>query len=230
MMKTATLLVVVLTVSTSAGFETSPTRARTTDGHLASFANQLEKQRNLSRPIMTSRPKSIRSLSHFTARGGGALKQQSGNDSSTTSTSSSARPPVDFAALAKYAMSLAVQMGLIFGLFTGIDKVLSHYDFLKKIPLWANAIFFYAFNLKASLFSPLPSKGDSDTKEWEYQKRNRPSWTPPGWVFAVMWPLFVFGTRAVTAAAVVQKTGLYANSAIMALMFHLCIGSLWNTV
>lgn len=123
-------------------------------------------------------------------------------------------------------------MGLIFGLFTGIDKLLSsEYVVLKKIPLWANAIFFYAFNLFTSLFSPLPSsKGDFDTKEWEYQKRNRPWWTPPGWVFAIMWPLFVFGTRAVTAAAVVDRTGVYANSAIMALMFHLCIGSLWNTV
>lgn len=218
----------MLMVSTS-GFEAS-IRART--DRPASF-NLLQKQQQprrglLSRPTMLSSSRSISSLIASTPRGGWAspLKQQS----SSSSASSSSRPPVDLAAVTKYAVSLAMQMGLIFGLLTGIDMAMARFDIMKKIPLWANAIFFYAFNLKTGLFSPLPSQSGSQTKEWEYQKRNKPSWTPPGWVFAVMWPLFVFGTRAVTAAVVAQKTGLYANSAIMALMFHLCIGSLWNTV
>eukprot|EP00980_Cylindrotheca_fusiformis_P001006 scaffold276_cov132-Cylindrotheca_fusiformis.AAC.1 len=101
---------------------------------------------------------------------------------------------------------------------------------ISNIPVWVNAIFFYGFNLKTSVFSPLPSKTDRDSEGWEYQKRNRPSWTPPGWVFGIMWPLFVFGTRAVTAAVMVQKLGCYANVPIMALMLNLSFGNLWNTM
>lgn len=118
-------------------------------------------------------------------------------------------------------------MSLICGFFVGVDQILARFSVVNKVPLWANAIFFYLFNLTTSIFSPLPSRREQ--KEWEYQKRTQPTWTPPGWVFGVMWPLFVFGIRAWTASMIVQKLGNYANSAIMALMFHLAFGSLWNT-
>jgi tryptophan-rich sensory protein len=232
MMKSVIFLMAVLTVSTS-GFRTS-IGARPDSRPSANQKQQHAIRVLLSRPTVLSRSKMITSFIGDMPRGGGwasPLRRQSSNDDSKSSTSSiSSRPPFDFMALAKYTTSLAMQMGLIFGLFTGIDMAITRFDIMKKIPFWANVVFFYAFNLITSLFSPLPSQSDTQTKEWEYQKRNKPSWTPPGWVFAIMWPLFVFGTRAVTAAAIVQKTGLYTNSAIMALMFHLCIGSLWNTV
>ena len=155
------------------------------------------------------------------------LKQ--GKGSTVEKLSSVSQQPFDFGALSKYTFALTVQMVLIFGLLTGIDKAMAWYNYdTSMIPLWVNGIFFYIFNLKTSLFSPLPNR--SDQEKWEYQTRKRPSWTPPGWVFAVMWPFFVFGTRAVTASMMVQKTGLYANSAVMALMFHLCVANLWNTV
>lgn len=158
-------------------------------------------------------------------RGGGVSSLRA----SSVSQGSSTTPSVDWKALFKYTVSLAVQISLLFGVMTGIDTIVAKLS--RKIPVWANGILFYAFNLKTtSYFSLLPSTRSMDTSEWEYQKRNKPNWTPPGWVFAVMWPLFVFGTRAATAALLVQKTGTYAHGAIISLLFHLCIGSLWNTV
>jgi tryptophan-rich sensory protein len=152
-------------------------------------------------------------------------------DDSANSVSTTGRPPVDFEAIGKYAASLTVQMALIFGVLAGIDKLVARYS-LTRIPFYANVLFFYLFNLNTSAFSLLPQLKEKATKQqdWEYQRRKRPSWTPPGYVFAIMWPLFVFGTRAVTAATVVSKTSRYADPAIMALMLHLCVANLWNTV
>lgn len=148
-------------------------------------------------------------------------------------TSQEARRPVDYGAIGKWITSLTVQTALIMGVFTGIDKLVSRFSL--KIPFYANVVFFYIFNLKSSIFSLLPNRQNKEQQklrqqDWEYNKRQRPSWTPPGFVFAIMWPLFVFGIRAVTAAMVVQASGgIYATPAIAALMTHLGIANLWNT-
>lgn len=166
-------------------------------------------------------------------RGGWGLRTTIENNMPSLHSSSSAsngeakkRPSVDFAAIGKYGTALAIQLSLIFGLLTGIDKMLAR--FAIKIPFYANVIFFYLFNLKTSIFLPLPSKREQ--KDWEYQERQKPSWTPPGVVFAIMWPLFVFGLRAFTAAMVTEATGVYASAPVMSLMLHLAVGTLWNTM
>jgi len=140
---------------------------------------------------------------------------------------------IDWNAMVKYSVGLTVQMSLIYGFFTGIDKIVARFSL--KIPFWANVAFLYGFNLKSSFFSILPGKRSDERKlkqeDWEYNKRNTPSWTPPGFVFGIMWPLFTFGLRAVTAAMIVQSSGgSYATSALMSLMLHLGFGNLWNTV
>lgn len=161
--------------------------------------------------------------------GGGVL---SATPSATQQNTMSNKPPVDYGAIGKWAVSLTGQVALIFGLLSGIDMLLAKYSI--KIPFYANIAFFYLFNLKTSIFSLLPNKKTEQQKlkqsGWEYNKRKLPSWTPPGVVFAIMWPLFVFGLRAVTASMVVSASGgVYATPAIMALMFHLCVATLWNT-
>lgn len=140
---------------------------------------------------------------------------------------------IDWEALVKYPVGLGVQMALIFGFLKGVDKIVSYYSL--KIPFGLSMIFLYAFNLKSSLFSIFPQKktdGQKLTQEnWEYNKRRKPSWTPPGLAFVFGWPLLTFGLRAFTGAMVVKSLGgTYANPAIMSLMLHLGIASLWNTV
>ena len=138
---------------------------------------------------------------------------------------------IDWKAIAKYSTGLAAQMSLIFGFLTGIDKIVVHFSF--KVPFALNFVLFYAFNLKSSLFSILPSRRSDGLKmkqeKWAYNQRKKPSWTPPGFAFALGWPLLTFGLRAYTGAMVVQSLGSYANSAIMSLMLHFGVGTLWNT-
>jgi len=143
---------------------------------------------------------------------------------------------VDGTALAKYSMGLAAQMSLLFGFLSSIDAALIRFP--VGVPFAANVAFMYAFSLKSSLFSILPSSRvegrkitDEDKGTQEYNKRNVPKWTPPGIAFVFGWPLLTFGLRAVTGAMVVRASGgRYATAAIMSLMLHFSVGNLWNTV
>lgn len=156
-----------------------------------------------------------------------------GGGESNNKTEHPLKPAVDFGAIFKYVIGLTAQTSLIYAfLAICIDKLLVSTLLkgrlgLQSIPIWANFLFFYVFNLMTSLFSILPI----NKQRGDLAKRNKPWWTPPGYVFAIMWPLFVFGIRAFTASRVVGVLGgIYANKAVMALMFHLCVASLWNTI
>ena len=140
-------------------------------------------------------------------------------------------------ALRKYSMGLAAQMSLLFGFLTAIDAALGCFPSVR-VPFAANVAFLYAFNVRSSVFSILPSpktEGRKVTDEQkgtqEYNKRNIPKWTPPGIAFVLGWPLLTFGLRAITGAMVIQASGhRYATAAIMSLMLHFSVGNLWNTV
>lgn len=161
------------------------------------------------------------------------MSEESLTSNSESSTESSARLPVDYAAIGKWAVGYSGQLLLIYGFLSILDKVVAKFNLLP-LPYYITIPFFYAFNLKTSLFNLLPNQKTKSQKmtqdDWEYNKRNKPSWTPPGFVFALMWPLFVFGMRATTAAMVYSKTGTLACAPILMLMAHLSVGSLWNTV
>eukprot|EP00977_Amphora_coffeiformis_P015097 scaffold4396_cov204-Amphora_coffeaeformis.AAC.7 len=149
-------------------------------------------------------------LETVTTRGGGVLP--------------SSRRGVDLGAVAKYVVGIGTQVTLIMGLFKAMDAGVARLSF--PIPFWANVVFFYALHTKTGTFNPLSQR--SQPKD---QKFVRPRWTPPGWVFAVMWPLFVFGIRAVTAAMMVAAAGgRYAIPTLLWLHLHLSFGNLWNSI
>jgi translocator protein len=152
--------------------------------------------------------------------------------SSSVSTESTPQP-VDYSAIGKWTVAYTGQLGLIYGFLSVLDKIAARFNLLP-LPYYVTIPFFYFFNLKTSVFSLLPNQKTKSQKmtqsDWEYNKRTKPSWTPPGVVFALMWPLFVFGLRATTAAMVLAETGKFATPAIMMLMAHLSVGNLWNTV
>ena len=173
--------------------------------------------------------------------GGESINDDVTNNNNNNDNSS--KPPVDFRAIFKYATGLTVQTFMIYTfLAIFMDKLLVSTILKGKlgllqstiIPTWANFVFFYMFNANTSFFSILPinkQSGDKNEKQWDNLERKQPSWTPPGYVFAIMWPLFVFGTRAYTASRIVGILGgVYANRAVMALMLHLSVANLWNTV
>ena len=141
------------------------------------------------------------------------------------------RRRVDWSALFKYGTSLSLQLSLIFGFFSLLDKVLARTS--VQLPFVVNIVFFYFFNAKTGTFSPLKQQRDTDTSTDDGFAENkvRPKWTPPGIVFAIMWPIFVFGIRATTASMVVEFCGArYATAPLMSLFAHLAFGNLWNSV
>ena len=147
--------------------------------------------------------------------------------------SGSSSAVVDYGAIGNYIFALGVQVTLSFFLWTGIDKLLipfitNNQKGLTSLPIWISTLLVYMLNIQTSKFNPLPNAPEGST--YTPSERKRPSWTPPGWVFAVMWPLFVFGTRATTMAIVAKEVGYYANKVTMAMMVHFGFASLWNSM
>jgi tryptophan-rich sensory protein len=137
---------------------------------------------------------------------------------------------LDVAAIGKYVVALVTQMGLLTGLFAGMDKLVALTSF--KVPFALNFVMFYTLALKSRVFNPLSNRRPQPkTKEIEGEvQRKMPSWTPPGFIFPIVWLLLIGPLRAATTAMIYQTTGSYANQAILSLMLHLSIGDVWNTV
>jgi len=136
------------------------------------------------------------------------------------------RRPLDVAAVAKYGIGLAIHVSLLYAVLTGIDALVDR-GVVSSIPFAVSVVFFYACNLATSVLSPFARQSDAKNKS----QKIKPTWTPPGFVFVIMWPIVVFGIRAVTASMIVRDLGgSYANLPIMLLMLHLTIANWWNTV
>lgn len=139
---------------------------------------------------------------------------------------------VDTGAIVRYISAFGIQMGLFFGLFHGLDALVAALP-IQKVPIAVNFFFFYACALKSRILNPLNNqRPQQDTKELKNnaEKRNMPTWTPPGVVFPIMWLLIIGPLRAVSSCMVYQTTGQYATTAIFTLMAHLSIGDIWNTI
>mmetsp|Transcript_10899 Transcript_10899/g.16071 ORF Transcript_10899/g.16071 Transcript_10899/m.16071 type:complete len:305 (-) Transcript_10899:21-935(-) len=163
----------------------------------------------------------------------------------STELSNSARPDfqtgtpsqaADFDALLKYHGAIFIQLGLIAGVLKGLDI---GYDLVGSpdIPTLALFPIFYAFSLKSRAFNPLDNARPNLQKAVEgeqsrgFQDRVMPSWTPPGPVFPIMWLLIIGPLRAYSSALVWQANGHeFLHPALFALVFHLAVGDIWNTM
>jgi benzodiazapine receptor len=136
---------------------------------------------------------------------------------------------VDSDALVKYAVAGVVQMSLVFGLFSALDAGITALDL--SVPFVVNCALFYGFSLKSRVFNPLSNERPKP-KNIDDQDDGpiRPSWTPPGVFFPIMWLLIIGPIRAYSASLVYETTGSYACAAILAFMLHLTVGDIWNTV
>lgn len=137
---------------------------------------------------------------------------------------------LDGEAVVKYFVAIAIQMTLFFAIFTGFDKLVSVTG--VKIPFGVNWILFYACALKSRVLNPLtnsrPKVASLETSN--ERKRVMPSWTPPGFIFPIMWLLIIGPIRATASALIYKTTASYAHPAILSLMLHLSIGDVWNTI
>lgn len=143
---------------------------------------------------------------------------------------------VDYDALLKYHGSIVVEMALIGAFLKSLDVVLGATGL--EIPYWATVPIFYGLSLKSRVFNPLRNdrpnmskavKGEGTSRG--FGDRKMPSWTPPGVVFPIMWLLIIGPLRAYSSALVYGADGhVFFHPAIMALMFHLSVGDVWNTI
>jgi benzodiazapine receptor len=140
---------------------------------------------------------------------------------------------IDFGALSKYILALAVQMSLFYGLCTGLDKFVVP-RLGGPLPMFVNIPLFYICALKSRIFNPLsnrrPLPSTKELEETQQEQRTMPTWTPPGFIFPIVWLLLIGPLRAVTSSMIVKETGVYTTKALLALMLHLSIGDVWNTI
>lgn len=141
---------------------------------------------------------------------------------------------LDVGAMTKYVAAIAVQMSLLTGLLSGLDGLAKICN-VQSLPFGATTMLFYVLSLRSRIFNPLANRRPSvKTLEAgsgaDVPRRIMPKWTPPGPVFPVVWILLVGPLRAVSSSLVYQTTHRLAHPAILALMLHLSIGDVWNTV
>ena len=135
---------------------------------------------------------------------------------------------VDTDALTKYATSGIIQMSSFFALFTAMDSLVSVSGI--EVPFAANCAFFYLCSLRSRIFNPLSNDRPNVASVNDESITIRPSWTPPGVVFPIMWLLIIGPLRAYSASLVYMSTDSYASVAILSFFLHLSIGDIWNTI
>jgi translocator protein len=143
---------------------------------------------------------------------------------------------LDFGAMVRYDAAFIIQMMLFAGVFLGLDTLVKATK-TQKVPLAMNVLFFYVWALKSRVLNPLNNqRPEPATKEIKSNNndhspsRTMPSWTPPGFVFPIVWLMIIGPIRAFSSALVYQTTGRYFCPAIMSLVAHLSIGDIWNTI
>jgi translocator protein len=144
---------------------------------------------------------------------------------------------LDIGAMVRYGSAIIIQMALFAGVFSGLDALVAALK-ISKVPFAINFILFYACALKSRVLNPLNNqRPQPKTKEIESKDgsndpppRIMPSWTPPGFIFPIVWLLIIGPLRAVSSSLVYQSTGRYFCTSIMTLMAHLSIGDIWNTI
>jgi translocator protein len=144
------------------------------------------------------------------------------------------QPQLDVDAITKYVIAAAVQMSAFYVLLNAMDWSVARLGLgVDGVPVWANCALFYACSLKSRVFNPLSNERPklASLDDNNITETIRPSWTPPGVTFPIMWLLIVGPLRAYSASLVVAASGgEYASLAIFSFFLHLTIGDIWNTV
>jgi len=174
-------------------------------------------------PLITNKS----TVARQNSKSGGGPKDNNGVDVSQV--------VVDYGAILKYTTALTIQATLSIGMWMCVD-----WGYLKmKAALpsrsisnhrWFRIVLTYFLNATVGLFNLLPTTSDKIDGRTNSPGRIRPSWTPPGWVFVLMWPLFVFGTRAWTMVVVADRVGRFVNPVTISMMVHFAIGGVWSHV
>jgi translocator protein len=145
------------------------------------------------------------------------------------------KSPLDVDALLKYAIAVSTQMSIFYIIANGLDRLSDALQMSpSSVPFALQWFLFYVTALRSRVFNPLinrrPQTSNFEVKDSAIPKRKMPTWTPPGFVFPIIWLLLIGNLRAISTSLIVRTTGSYAHPAFFALLLHLSIGDTWNTV
>jgi len=159
-----------------------------------------------------------------------------------SATSNSNEVAFDTEAVLKYTAAATVEMTCFATSFYLLDLLLAQFSLTNSIPAPLIGFLFYAISLKSRIFNPLNNqrpdsskalakKDDPESASAGFRDRVMPSWTPPGVVFPIMWLLIIGPIRAYSSTLIIEaNAGVFFTPATMALIFHLTIGDIWNTI
>ncbi len=178
---------------------------------------------------------------------------------SSSSESSSESSSIDLEAIGKYGAAAVIQLSLISALLAGLDYAIPTISGGQQLllPTPITWILFYGLSLKSRVFNPLNNSRPDRTKAVSeegsagFKDRIQPSWTPPGFIFPIVWILLISPLRATSSTLLVGQLASVASAAsaagsasvaasaadhvyftlpIMSLMLHLTCGDVWNTI
>mmetsp|Transcript_8707 Transcript_8707/g.10984 ORF Transcript_8707/g.10984 Transcript_8707/m.10984 type:complete len:315 (-) Transcript_8707:87-1031(-) len=145
---------------------------------------------------------------------------------------------IDYEAITKYGIAAITQLSVLSALFAGLDQILSLTE-MSVLPSPITWILCYALSLKSRVFNPLNNsrpnlkKTEGEGEEGGsagFNDRIQPSWTPPGFIFPIVWILIVSPLRATSSTILINSLGGYFTLPLMSLMLHLTCGDVWNTI
>lgn len=137
----------------------------------------------------------------------------------------------DFGEVAKYFVATGIQFSLLSGLLRLIDWVAMRAN-VGKLPLPVVGLLFAFFSLRSRVASVLDNSRPNVEAQGGKATPNdvkRPSWTPPGVAFPIIW-LSITLLRAISSALVYRETGALFSIPLMSMILHLSIGDTWNTI
>ena len=143
-------------------------------------------------------------------------------------------PAPAFAAgeLAKYAVALGGQFGLMAAGFVAIDALAAR-ALAAPLPAPAVGVLFAFLSLRSRVFSLMDnSRPNREAQGGGATPKGvkRPAWTPPGVAFPIIWSSITV-LRAVASALVYARGArALASAPLLCMALHLAVGDVWNTV
>ncbi|KAG8467801.1 hypothetical protein KFE25_006853 [Diacronema lutheri] len=135
---------------------------------------------------------------------------------------------VDVAHVSRYGGATALEVGLIAATLAALDRV-----GFGRLPLACAVPLFAFLALRTRVFSVMDNsrpnrkaQGGAATPS----ETKRPSWTPPGIAFPIIWGTITLLRVASSTMVYAAKGRVLCTRPILALMVHLAVGDTWNSI
>lgn len=163
----------------------------------------------------------------------GSLSPRSSSEAGAEATPDPSGKVVDYAQLGQYVWATAAEVAIIFGVMFLLQQLCG---FIPEIASQVLAgAFFLVMSVKSRTFAVLDAsrpndKGQDATMPKIYTEIKRPSWSPPGIVFPIVWSTIGL-LRTISSFLIWEAMGRqFLVLPLMVMMVHLSIGDTWNYI